>query len=190
MNQTHASVLGSPAKAGRAIGAMFFAGFGGMWLELWAHSEYPESSNTLLAIAVVAVALLALAYRVYKINSLAFKAIAQTPESVRKSRMFNLVNAGQWGTIFIVAFVLSQVGYARWILPMIILIVGLHFLPLARLFSYRPHYLTGAALILLACIYPFVAPEGPESALGALGTGLVLWLSAVWAISPFSPNQE
>jgi len=172
------------------MGAMFFAVFGGMWLGLWAHSEYPDSVGTLLAIAAVAAALLVAAYLVYKANSLALKALAQTPERLRKSRMFNLVNAGQWGVIVVVALALSQIGYARWIWPVIVLIIGLHFLPLARLFAYRPHYLTGTALILLACVYPFVAPEGPESAVGALGAGLILWLSAVWAISPFSSAQE
>lgn len=190
MNPTPTSVLGNSAKAVRAIGAMFFAVFGGMWLALWAHSEYPESVGALLAIAAVAAVLLAAAYRVYKANSLARKALAQTPESLHKARIFNLVNAGQWGVIVIVALVLPQLGYARWILPAIVLIIGLHFLPLARLFAYRPHYLTGAALILLACVYPFVAPDGPESAAGALGAGLILWLSAVWAITPFSPSQQ
>ncbi len=169
---------------------MFFAVFGGMWLGLWAHSEYPESVAALLAIAAVTAALLAAAYQAYKANSLALKAIAQTPESLRKSRMFSLVNARQWGVIFVVAVVLSRIGYARWILPAVVLIVGLHFLPLARLFAYRPHYLTGAALVLLACVYPFAALEGPESAVGALGAGLILWLSAVWAISPFPSAQE
>ena len=190
MNTAPTSVHGSPAKAGRAIGAMFFAVFGGMWLGLWAHSEFPESAGSLLVIAVVTAALLAAAYRAYKANALALKAIAQTPESLRKSRMFNLVNAGQWVVIVVVALVLFQIGYAKWILPAVVLIVGLHFLPLARLFAYQPHYLTGAALVLLACVYPFAAPEGPQSAVGALGAGLILWLSAVWAISPFSPEQE
>lgn len=190
MNQPNMSVPGSPAKAGRAIGAMFFAVFGGMWLGLWAHSEYPGSVGALLAIAAVAAALLVGAYRAYKANSLAFKAIAQTPESLRMSRVFNLVNAGQWVVIVIAAFVLSRTGYTRWILPVVILIIGLHFLPLARLFAYRPHYLTGAALVLLACVYPFATPDGPANAVGALGAGLILWISAVWAISPISPAQE
>ena len=184
------SANGSSAKAGRAIGAMFFAVFGGMWLGLWAHSEFPESVGPLLVITAVTAALLAAAYRTYKANAPALKAIAQTPESLRKSRVFNLVNAGQWVVIVVVALILSQVGFAKWILPAVVFIVGLHFLPLARLFAYRPHYLTGAALVLLACVYPFVAAEGPQSAVGALGAGLILWISAVWAISPFSPEQE
>lgn len=169
---------------------MFFAVFGGMWLALWAHSEYPESVGALVAIAAIAVALLAAARRVYKANSIALKALAPTPEGRRNSRMFNLINAGQWGLIVILALGLSRFGYARWILPVVILVIGLHFLPLARLFAYRPHYLTGAALVLLACVYPFAASEGPQSAVGALGAGLILWISAIWAISPFSTAQK
>ena len=169
---------------------MFFAVFGGMWLGLWAHSEFPESVGALLVIAVLAAALLVAAYRTYKANSLALQAISKTPESLRRSRVFNLVNGGQWGVIVVVALALSQIGYAKWTLPAVIFVIGLHFLPLARLFAYGPHYLTGAALILLACVYPFVAPEGPESAVGALGAGLVLWLSAAWAISPFSTARK
>jgi hypothetical protein len=190
MTPVSASAPGDSEKAGRAIGAMFFSGFGGMWLGLWAHSEYPESAGTLLAIAGVTAALFVAAYAAYKANSLALKAKAKTPESLRKSRMFNLVNAVQWGTIVVLALILSQIGYAKWVLPAVILIIGLHFLPLARLFAYRPHYLTGAALILLACVYPFVAREGPESAVGALGAGVILWLSAVWAISPFRSRNN
>ena len=190
MKLSSQSVLGDSAKAGRAIGAMFFSVFGGIWLGLWAYDKYPGSAGALLIVASAAAALLAAAYRVYKVNSPALKALAQTPESRRKSRLFNLVNSVQWGVIFLVALVLSQIGYTKWILPMVILIVGLHFLPLARLFSYRPHYLTGAALILLACVYPFVANDGPASAVGAFGAGLILWLSAVWAISPSSRSQE
>ncbi len=184
MKPTPQSVLGDSTKADRAIGAMFFSVFGGVWLGLWAHSEYPDSVGALLVVAAAAAALLAAAYRLYNVNSFALKALAQTPEKLRKSRMFNLVNAGQWVVIVVVTLILSQTGYAKWSLPAVILIVGIHFLPLARLFACRSHYLTGAALILLACVYPLVAREGPESAVGALGTGLILWLSAVWAIRP------
>ena len=183
------SVSGDSAKAGRAKGAMFFSVFGGIWLALWAYDEYSGSVGALLIVALATAVLLAAVYRVYKVNSLALKAHAQTSETRRKSRLFNLVNFAQWAVIFLVASVFTQIGYTKWILPMVMLIVGLHFLPLARLFAYRPHYLTGAALILLACVYPIVARDGPASAVGALGAGLILWLSAVWAISPSRSQQ-
>jgi hypothetical protein len=180
---------GDSAKASRAIGAMFFSGFGGIWLGLWAHAEYADSVGVLLLVAAVSAGLLAAAYRVYKVNAPALRALEETPEARRKSRWFNLINASQWGIIFLVALILSKTGHAKWSLPAVILIVGLHFLPLARLFAYRPHYLTGAGLILLACVYPLVARDGPENAVGALGAGLVLWISAVWAISSSSRSR-
>ena len=168
---------------------MFFSVFGGLWLALWANDQYP-GFVALLIVASCTAALLAVSYRVYKANSLARKANAQTPESRLMSRRFNLINGLQWGVIFLVAFALSRTGNARWILPMIIFVVGVHFLPLARVFEYRPHYVTGAALILLASIYPIAAHDGPEDAIGALGAGLILWVSAAWAISSTSSGRR
>jgi hypothetical protein len=62
---------------------------------------------------------------------------------------------------------------------MIIAVVGLHFLPLAAVMRYRPHYASGLALLLLAVVFPFVANGGPRSGLGPLGAGLILWASAL-----------
>ena len=181
---------GDPATAGRSIGAMFFAVFGGLWLGLWANEQYPRSVFAILIVVSLTAALFIAALREYRRNSGAFKALAQTPESRRRSRYFNLVNGAQWVIIFVVAFVLGQNGLEAWILPSIILIVGVHFLPLARLFGYRPHYVTGTALILLAITYPFIAHDGPASAFGALAAGLILWLSAIVAISPIAQRTQ
>jgi hypothetical protein len=190
MNSTSAAVPVDSAKAGRAKGAMFFAVFGGLWLGLWAHTEYPDSLVSLLGVAGLAALLLVAAYRVYRAHAQGLKALAQAPEGRRRARMFNLVNAAQWSVIGVAALVLSQTGHATLILPAAILIIGLHFVPLARLFAYPPHYLTGAAMMVLACVYPLLAPEGPDSDVGALGAGLILWLSALWAISPFSSAKQ
>ena len=184
MNIGSTSSQGDPARAGRSIGAMFFAVFGGLWLELWANDQYPGSIVAVLIVVLLGAALLAAAIRVYQRNSGALKSIAQTPETRRRSRYFNLINGAQWIAIFVVAFTLAKTGLGTWILPSIMLIVGLHFLPLARLFGYRPRYVTGAALILLAITYPLLAHDGPASAFGALATGGILWLSAIVAISP------
>ena len=71
-----------------------------------------------------------------------------------------------------------------WIVPAVIGIVGLHFLALAGVFDYRPHYWTGTALLLLAAGYPLLAAGGPASGAGPLRAGFVLWLSAAWALVP------
>jgi hypothetical protein len=172
------------ARASRAIGAMFFSAFGGAWLALWANARFPGSVSALAAVLLPAALLLACAYRTYRRHAAALRALRDTPAQVRRDRLFNRVNAGQWILVFLVALLLSRTGHAGLILPAVIFIVGAHFIPLAWLFGYPPHYLTGAALMLLAVLYPLLAEGGATSAVGALGAGLILLASALWAILP------
>lgn len=170
------------SKASRSIGAMFLSVFGGAWLALWAYSDFRSPWLRIAAIALATVVLFGYASSVYRRNKPALAALEGTPQHRRQSRWFNIINAVQWGAIFVLANVLSHFGLDRYIVPMIIVVVGLHFLPLASLFSYRPHYLTGALLIAWPLLY---APSrGPGSDLGPLGAGIVLWCSAAWAIRP------
>ena len=166
-SNTSLTVTPSAPLAGRAIGAMFYSVFGGAWLALWAHSEFPESISVLLAVLTVTIVLLWRAYVTYKFNSPALKREKDSIENKRKQRVFNLVNAGQWVAVFAVAGILSMSHLENLFLPAVILIVGAHFIPLARLFNYTPHYITGAAMMLLAVSYPLVAPEGSTSGIGA-----------------------
>jgi hypothetical protein len=73
-------------------------------------------------------------------------------------------------------------GFGNWVMPSIMLIVGFHFFPLAKLFSYRAHLVTGALLIALALIYPF-AGSGPMDPIGCIGAGLILWGSATYGLT-------
>jgi hypothetical protein len=183
MNQS--TVSRSPARAQRAIGALFFFVFGGAWLALWAWFTFSPRWLPLTAIAIISTALLLLAWRIYRAN-VSLEAKVETPAEKRQSFWFNVINAGQWVLMFVAANVLIKLGLSGWILPALIGIVGLHFIPLAPLLANPAHYLTGSALILLAVVYPMLADGGPRSALGALGAGLILWISAAWAVSPFA----
>jgi len=174
----------SAAIAGRAIGAMFFSAFGGAWLGLWAYSEFGATSLALVLIGAVSVVLLALAYRAYRSNAPALRELEHTPKAKYASRWFNIINVAQWVAIVMVAMLLSTLGHGSLVLPAVIFIIGLHFLPLAWLFGYAPHYVTGLSLMLLAAVYPVASHEGGGSSIGALGAGLILWASAIWAIVP------
>jgi hypothetical protein len=172
----------SNASAGRAIGAMFFSVFGGVWLCVWAFRSFAAPWPIAIAIAIVTVVLLAIAWRVFRASAAAKQAAAETPEEKRRSRLFHIINAGQWVLILVAINVLARMGMSAWIAPAMIFIVGLHFIPLARIFDNPPHYLTGLALMGLAMIYPLVAPTGANSPVGCLGAGLILWASAAWAV--------
>ncbi|PQO92532.1 hypothetical protein C5614_24900 [Massilia phosphatilytica] len=134
-----ASIPNQAQLAGRATGAMFFFLFGAVWLEGWATTA--EAGATAFAgIAVLALVLLAVAWRRYRRYAPALAQEQGTPERRRARRVFNIVNAGQWTAIFILAQVLIHLGKGAWIIPMAIAVIGLHFLPLAHVFKNPPHY--------------------------------------------------
>jgi len=177
------------SQANRAIGAMFFCVFGGAWLALWAHEVFVAPLAAYVLISFATLIFFWLVLRIYKLHAPALRAEPETREKRRQSRGFHIVNTGQWIVLMVVANVLANIGLASWIIPAAIFIVGAHFVPLAKLFNYPPHYITGAAMMLLAVLYPRLAPGGAGSSIGCLGAGIILWSSAAWAITRTRPQN-
>jgi hypothetical protein len=169
---------------------MFFAAFGGAWLGLWAFSEFWPSWGILIAIAATTAGLVYLAWRTYATNSKELRGQPRSPDEARRSRIFNYINAGQWVLIFVLVALLNQFRRSDYILPMIIFVTGAHFLPLASLFESRSHAVTGVALITWSLGYSLWPGVGPANAVGALGTGIILWVTAGWALRPTSEPQN
>jgi hypothetical protein len=181
MRTMQADIRSEAVMAGRALGAMFFFAFGGLWLAAWAINS-GHGVTWIVPIVIVAVVLLFISWRRYRRYAPAMAVGKDDPKWQRARRIFNIVNAGQWIVIFVAALTLGNTGHEQWIVPMVIGVVGLHFFPLAAVFENPPHYVTGAAMVALALLYPLLA--GPSSPLGSLGAGLILWLSAAWALRP------
>ena len=174
-------------RGSRAIGALFFAFFGAAWL-LIADQLGHEHSWILIALMLTASLLLGLAsVTILRRDLSAMHALSQTPDSLRMRRQFRTINAIQWITIITAVVLLLHFKLDLWIIPAVMLIVGLHFLPLARVFHDRAHYLTGAILVATAILYPIVTPDGPASPLGSLIAGLTLWSAALWSLRPAGP---
>jgi hypothetical protein len=169
--------------AGRAIGAMFFSVFGGVWIGVWSVRALPGNMLALAAVAILSAAILWLALSRVRRYRAALAAEQDTPKRRRISRLFNIINAGQWVVIIVGVNVLANIGLAAWAVPFAILVIGLHFLPLARLFTNPPHYVTGALMIAFAIAYPLLMPSGPIDPIGCLGAGLILWASAIYALT-------
>src|SRR4051812_42026322 len=70
-------------------------------------------------------------------------------ESKRRDRLVGIASAAEGVVIFVVANILVNVGWKDQVAPAIALIVGLHFLPLARWLPARSYYVTAAALVAL-----------------------------------------
>ena len=179
----NSSSIQSAARANRAIGAMFLSAFGASWLS-WGDLVFHTGFDwTVLPIIALGTALFVIAWRRFRANKGARDAIRGTPRARRIARLFHVINAGQWVLIVVIANVLNNAGLAPWIVPMVIAVAGAHFLPLALVMGYRPHYVSGVALLTLAVVYPVAAAAGPLSAAGPLGAGLILWASAAYALT-------
>jgi hypothetical protein len=160
--------------AGRAIGALFFTGFGGIWLTL---ALYAREMVTPLSTAVIAAGLGLLFPACFWLfrQSRRFPARDENPAV---SRAFRRINATQWITIALIAFGFARLHLNVYVISAITAIVGLHLFPLAKLFHYPVHYATAIALVLWAGISLLIAPLDQLQGITAMGTGTLLWLSA------------
>ena len=169
---------------GLAIGAMFFALFGALWLLNADQLAHVRGWIPVALVLAVTLLLCLAAWRVLRTRRSAMRTVRDTPQAQRMRRDFRTINTLQWIAAVVVVLTLRRLHLDAWIAPAIMLIVGVHFLPLARVFRYRPHVLTGAVLIVTALLYPIASAGGPASALGSLVAGATLWLAALWSLRP------
>ncbi len=167
-------LLTSIQVRGRASAAMILTGFGGLWLGLSLYSLGLLHASALLVLAAGAVLLVLRAVQLFR----AAKRLPKAAGDPAMRRRFNQVNAAQWILISIVAFLFHSFGLDNYITNLITAVVGLHMLPLARIFRYWPHYVIGWVLIVWAVASLSLVPAVSLQAVDALGTGVILWLSA------------
>ena len=179
-----AATLQDARTGGLAIGALFFALFGALWLLNADHLAHQQGWIAIALVLVVTLLLCLSAWRVLRARRSAMRALRDTPQAQRMRRHFRAINGLQWIVVSAVVLLLHRFNLEAWIAPAIMFIVGLHFLPLARVFRYRTHVLTGAVLIVTALVYPIASAGGPASPLGSLIAGVTLWLAGLWSLRP------
>lgn len=105
------------------------------------------------------------------------------------SRRFGSVVVGEFAAIAAAVVLLRLFNHPEYSAPVICLIVGLHFLPLASLFGVRVYVLVGAALSLLgsgALLALLVGLTFGDhwiwSVIVGLGSAGILWLAALFIL--------
>lgn len=172
-----------------ALGGVFMALFGSIWL---AAADYQSFGGTLVAlagmlvIAAGAISLVAWSRMTFKAGLLSQTATRDPASVKRLRRQFMLINAVQWIAVGLAVMLMNVFAHVEWIAPAVILIVGLHFIPLARLFGYRGYYVTAAALVLVALL-DVLAGEG-DVALTLFATGAILWATTVALLRALQPG--
>lgn len=174
------------AMTGMAYGAIIMGFFGSLWL-FWALASM--SMRTPLVIAAVlsfAASLWIPAADLFRKGSLASKQSAPlTPEQEREqSRMgkvFGFIFAAEGVLIFVAVNVLNNVGLGQYGISAIAAIVGLHFLPLARLFR-RPLYYAAGTIMTAAALVSLAIPESIRIGVLAGAMAVVVWVTCVLVI--------
>lgn len=177
MNQ--AEMFCSERAKGASIGATIVGGFGAAWLAMGMTSA-GAPVEIALAVVIPVFALIACLGSTVR-HRLPKFAGPESPEKKQMMRTFAVVNVVQWVAIFGTVNLLHNLHLDGWIVPAIVLIVGAHFIPLARIFQAPQHLKTGIAMMVCAVV-AIVLPVSIRDTVECLSAGLILWVSAAGAL--------
>ena len=174
----------------RATGALVMTAFGALWAGLGAAAT-GAAPLIWTAVALLAVALALPAVRLIRANPAVTEPLpADVAERVRRGgRIFLWACAGEGVGILLAINLVVNLGHPQWQPAAIMGVVGLHFLPLAVGFGYRPHAVTGVAMTAWALGYPWLFAAGAMAPVGPLVAGAMLFVSAAWALRSVMPTR-
>ncbi|MGC1460579.1 MAG: hypothetical protein WA802_00170 [Terracidiphilus sp.] len=165
--------------SGRATGTLFFTGFGALWFLLALYAMQKLEVAAVSGVVLGTLVLLTASMMLYR----EAKRWPRVPDDPAMGRAFMWINAIQWIAISVVAFSFAKLHIDVYVMNAIAAIAGLHMFPLARLFRYSLHYVTGALLVGWAVASMLFAPAGQLQGIASFGTGAILWLSAATTLA-------
>ena len=180
------------ALEGRAIAVIIMSGFAALWMVSGVNILRRLNWSTALLIALLTGALCWGAARELHASQIAAPVMphtgTQSGSHVQNQpppgwtpatrRDFQWVLALEWVPIVVVAIVFARMRRRHLILPAIAIIVGLHFLPLAKLFGAPLYYFTGSALVLATLAAFSVSDITRRQGIICFASGLILWTTS------------
>lgn len=165
---------------GRSAGVGVCAVMGLTWA---ASARGVLSSGVAAAVLIAGVAiaggLMAGARRLRRVDAALPVSGPPRADSGHVRRSFNLVVLGELAAIAAAVTILVRSGHQQWIPAVICGLVGVHFVPLARLFRVRLYYGTAVALCMVAAATLILGATGAPAPLWHLlpgfGAALALW---------------
>ena len=149
--------------------------FASLW---WFFGVRPEGHPTLLTYAVP----LAVAGGLVAVVAWRGQTSAQDPapkaEAARRSRLVGIASGVEGAAIFATAVVLGNLGMDAYLAPAIAIIVGLHFVPLARGLPARLYYGTAALLVLVGAAGAALPDPDMRRTLVSAGAAVILWVTS------------
>jgi len=99
-------------------------------------------------------------------------------EGRRIGRIVGIASGAEGIIIFVVVNILSNIGKSDLLSPIIAIIVGLHFIPLARWIPAKLYYYTALVLVAVGTIGLFISDSNLRLKFACLGSALALWITS------------
>lgn len=191
------TALPRAALRGFATGTIFMAFFGTLWASIGVGGLAGRAAPwPLVAALLIGVTLLAGGIALWRGAGRLRDEPLAGGDAV--GRQFGLVFALEGVAIAIASVACNATGHFALFFPIMAIIVGVHFLPLARLFDVAPYYAVGVLLCLLGIVGLVAVPVETTLAGHAImarwlvvgggcaailwGTGLGLWIGGARAL--------
>ena len=158
-----------------STGALIMAFFATVWWVVGLRAAGHGPALVFLVPLGVAAALVFAARR--PLREPASRAIGPAEEA-RRGRLVGWASAAEGVGIFVAANVLVNTGHRDALAPVIALIVGAHFVPLARGLPAPAYYVTAGALVGLGAVGLVIEDVPTRLTLVSAGAAAILWLTA------------
>ncbi|MFJ8102043.1 DUF7010 family protein [Lysinibacillus sp. NPDC096212] len=190
------NIIPKAAVRGTASGVIFMAFFGTLWAGIGIRGLQGWGFLWLLIFSLLIGVILLIGGIVLIMNSKSLsneRAEGNSQRWKRKNMWFGIIFGLEGVLIAIAAGICGSTNHLDLFVPVMALIVGAHFFPLAQLFQVKIYYITGSLLCLLSAIALFTFPinvtwsnyqimvwwtsVGFGSALILWGTGVAVWIT-------------
>ncbi|MEY9979417.1 hypothetical protein [Lysinibacillus sp. RC79] len=190
------NIIPRVAVRGTAFGVIFMAFFGTLWAGIGIRGLQGWGFLWLLILSLLIGVILLIGGIVLIMNSKRLSNEMVEGDSQRwkrKNMWFGIIFGLEGVLIAIAAAICGSTNHLDLFVPVMALIVGAHFFPLAQLFQVKIYYISGSLLCLLSGITLFTFPikvtwgnyqimvwwtsVGFSSALILWGTGVAVWIT-------------
>ncbi len=154
-----------------AFGAMIMSVFAAIWWIVGGRASGFPAVAWLGVPLLVSGTILFLAWR-------RSSAAAPAPASDTGDRVVGIASAAEGVAIFVAAIILPNIGHADWMAPVVAIIVGLHFLPIAKWLPAPSYYLTAALLVAVGAVGLALPAGRPRTIVVTVGAACILWVTS------------
>jgi hypothetical protein len=157
-----------------SIGAMIMSVFAAIWWILGIQATGHRSWLLILFPLLVTGAIILVAARGPR--------SAPSPGNSRIGRVVGIASGIEGLLIFLAANVLMNTGKGSFLVPAIAIIVGLHFLPLARWIPVRSYYLIGLLMVALGLLGIALPDLNTRILWVSTGSAAILWWASIGSL--------